>query len=272
MVTAREYARLAAKARRNGVINTPDLIAVRPERTAVNAYWKWIEGHYDARVERVLGVISDSWLRENIGQLRVGSLVAPFDGKAIPEHGLLLGAPIEQQPVTWRDCSKWTLHVPRKSRQQDAVGPHKDPCESCHAIELDDAQLGVVAEAFYRAWGADARPESLDPQCFLFGQPPLTSIYAKKSDGPPIGRIVGLCDQRPIVDFVDRAQGSTTVQVNAFLDRVQAIPDVVVISRSAAGKRLDEVLDAVRAAWSEKTTFDEPVTEQAPTNGEAALD
>jgi len=254
VATAIRYANAVANAKRIGVWMTPEIIASQLTRTAVNSYWRWIEGHYETRVAPVLRALVDSALRDGVGRLRISSLVGPFAGKTIP----VKGAPHAQEnpdgsiawhlpprvDVRWLPCERWTLHVPL------AGAPvHKDPCIDCAVIELTPAQLKIVADAYYKAWGP-RDPSTLPPECLLFGQPPPTSVYAPAPPTTPVGRVVALLPDGPVCEAIERLRGTVASQVNAFIDRVSSNPpDVIVISRAVAGDRLRDVVGAVIDAW-----------------------
>lgn len=253
IATACEYARLVAKAKRDGTVNDPNLIRARVEQTAVRAYWKWIEPFYESRVRPVVRALP--FARGAIGQLRISSLVPPHPGKVIP-----VKAPPKFE-LQWVPSDRWTLHVPQVETPKDGappitVAPHTDPCESCSALELDDQQLQVIAAVFHAAWGPRTPagvwpPRDLPAECFLFGQPPQSSVYGHQPrDSSRIGRVTALLEGGPLSDLVDSVRGSVTPSNNTFIERLQQhVPDVVVIDRAAAGDRLMEVLEAVASAW-----------------------
>lgn len=262
--SAREYTRLVAKSKREGRYGIPNSITNAVEHTAVRAYWKWIEIHYNTRVAPVLRTVINSELRAGIGRLRIGSLVPPFAGKTIPvkgaprastnPDGTIAWGQIPKVEIKWVPTEHWTLHVP-----QPDTPVHVDPCGDCATIELTAAQMAFVAEAFYKAWGP-REPSTLPPECFLFGQAPPISIYAPTPSATPVGRVVGLLPNGPLCAAIDQLRGSVTDQPRAFIERINSggAPDVVVISRAAVGDRLREVLGAVIDAWGGIAPADEP--------------
>lgn len=262
--TAKRYVYAIAKERQSGRWLHPDIIGEALSHSALTAYWKWITTHYSLRLSRVLKTVISGDLRAGIGRLRVGSLVGPFAGKAIP----WLGAPMSDRlpdgtffslprEVQWQPTEHWTLHVPPTN-----LPVHKDPCVDCTTIELNDEQLRAVSEAFYDAWGTAAKPWEMPPECFLFGQPPLVGDFAPTPDVEPVGRIVALLPDGPICAAMEQLKAAVAGQVGAFIDRLaDRRPDVIVLSRALVDTRLEEVLAAVRAAWK--------VEEAAGANGES---
>lgn len=268
-VTALRYARLVAYAKRDGEVMAPHLITKQPNLTAVRAYWRWIEIHYDARVMPVIKALPH--VRDLVGHLRISSLVPPLEGKMIPKRGAprFTANPMEggvaELSLEWVPSTAWTLHVPPKPKRPEnsepneppiVVPPHQDPCADCAALELSTEQLQVVASVFHAAWGARNPPgvwppQDLAPESFLFGQPPPTSIYAHQGkDREKVGRIAALVADGPIADTVEQFRGVVTSQPRAFLDRLQQqSADVVVLERTALGDKLNDVLLAIAEMW-----------------------
>lgn len=257
--TALRYVRLVADAKHAGRLDDPKRVARQPDLTAVMAYWRWIEVAYEKRVQDVVRALPE--LRGSVGHLRVGSLVAPVQGKLIPPRGSAfapsLGMGGAARPVPWIPSSRWTLHVPPVppgdatpwGNGRPLTPPHTDPCSTCAAIELTDEQLAVVARTFYAAWG-NRTPESLPPESFLFGQPPIAGIYAPAHTAVPLGKVLALVERGPIADNVEQQlRGATTVDVDAFIAGIRdRNPDTVVISRALAGPRWHEIINALAAA------------------------
>ncbi len=255
---ATEYARLAAKLRREGRLGTPELLVQRNERTAANAYWRWVEGSYAGRTIPVIRAFADEDVRRGIGWLRVHSLVPPFEGKAVRRVTRLptamLNAELREDPsggvlavpreTALFPCATWTLHVPRSP-----VAAHKDPCDDCIVIELDAAKLDVLAQGFEAAWG-HRDLQRVPPECYLFGQPPRETKLAVQ-DPESTGRVVALVPNGALASALEAFGSSVTPQAVSFSARVrEPVPDVVVISRKAAGAELESVLAAVRSAWA----------------------
>jgi hypothetical protein len=259
--------------KRTGRLSDPDAIPEPLNRTAARAYWKWVGGHYDERLSPVhkaiyFGLKRD--IRDWLGRLRMHSLVPPAEGKLIPMRSppinhVLPGAPVvvdenspprwsppvpkikstawENWELRWIATKHWTLHLPLKG-----AAPHVDPCADCNAIELYDEQLQVVAEAFYKAWGRERTPMQMPPELFLFGQPPLTSVFAAPVPSAA-GSIVALVPNGALCDNVEHLHGSATPGITDFVNRMQdRVPDTVVVDRRLAKRQPDAVLHAI-SAW-----------------------
>jgi hypothetical protein len=148
---------------------------------------------------------------------------------------------------TWQASANWTLHVP----PDDIMPVHSDPCLACTTIELSESQLQALGVAFHAAWGLQADLTTIPKDCFLFGQPPPTSVYAAPAP-MTTAHIVALVSEGTMCDAVTRLRGVVVEQVGVFRDRVcEREPDVIVLARDVVGQRLDEVLEAIRAAWTE---------------------
>lgn len=255
---AREYLRLTAKLRREGRLGTPELLVQRTERTAANAYWRWIEDSYAGRTIPVIRAFADEDVRRAITWLRVHSLSPPFEGKTVRRvtrlPTALLNPALRDEPgggvralpieSALFPCDAWTLHVPRSP-----VAAHRDPCDDCIVVELDAAKLEVLARAFESAWGHRDLTR-VPPECYLFGQPPRETKLAAQ-DPEATGRVVALMPNGALAAALEAFGGSVTQQTTAFTDRVrEPVPDVIVISRKAAGAELENVLAAVRSVWS----------------------
>ncbi len=250
---AAEYARIAAKVFREGRAAEPERLIVPNQRTAINAYWRWADEAYELRTRSVMRAISHDALRKGVSRLRVHSLSAPFEGKKILQMTsfpqLRLDGDtksIDFRPATqaWVDCPAWTLHVP----QSDDVPVHQDPCATCTVIALDLQQVEVVAAAFESAWGHRDLTQ-VAPGHFLFGRPPREANGPVR-ETPADGRVVALLMAGPLADAVTHLRGVSTRIPSLFVERLQeAVPDVVMISRAAAGNDLPAMLAAIAKAW-----------------------
>jgi len=250
---AGEYARLIAKVIREGRVGNPELIAERSQRTAINAYWAWVEAAYYVRVQPVIRAFAHSDVREGVEWLRVGSLVPPTPGKKIPRltkmPTITLDSNTQAAASTaaefgWFETNAWTLHVPRSAK----VPMHTDPCIDCTPIELTPELLEVIAKAFEDAWG-HRDLQRVPAECFLFGQPPRSGSRAT-TQAVSVGKIVALLPPSVLADNVTQLRGYVTEQEDAFRSRLtEGEVDVLVISREAAGKHFAGLLHAVRLAW-----------------------
>lgn len=251
--TAFMYGRLAAKAKRDGLILTPSAINSRTMLTAVNRYWKWVNEHYDQRVRPLLRDLPAYMIRDGLTRIRVAHLVGPFEGKMVP---------IEQHPIhktqeTMRPASGWTLHIPRDDNTPLTERPWEDP--NCAVLDLDAKQLKVVADAFYAAWG-NVDIASMPRECLLFGQPPLGSPFEKERRDP-VGRVVGLMGDTAVAHILEQVHASMTPYLDTFLDRIrERPPDVLVVDGRGVKGGLPAALRAVADAL-----------EAQPTNGAGAL-
>jgi hypothetical protein len=249
---AGEYARLAAKALRDGYAASPERITARSERTAVNAYWLWVEGAYHERVHPVIAAFADVDMRRAVSWLRIGSVVPPTPGKKIPR--LLKVATMEMNSETlearmippeygWVDTDQWTLHVP--------TGPcaaHTDPCLTCMPVELTPLRLEIIARAFEGAYG-HRQLGTMDPASYLFGTPPRDGVQAQQNLRA-MGEIVALLPPSVLADHVRGLQGYVTGLEDAFRSRLaEGHADVVVISRELTGRKYGSILHAIRQAW-----------------------
>jgi len=258
---AAHYVRLAARLKRQGRLNMPAAITHNTERTAANAYWRWVSESYTARLSPVLRAFAKSdFVRTAYTWIRVHALVPPVipgkDVKRIPRltsfgHSSL--DPVTREVVVheaprveWVPTTAWTLHVPHKP-----APPHEDPCPDCAVIELDDkgVQLQVLATAFESAWGH--RDLSRVPaDALLFGAPPREDAQVVERTVAPAGRIVALMPPSQLANDVERLGGSVVRELDMFAARArEVVPDAVVISRASAGARLEDVLAVVRAVW-----------------------
>ena len=244
---AREYARLAAKLKREGQINHLALLSRRNERTAANAYWTWIAESYTVRVTPVIRALQQYDVRQRIGFIRRHSLVPPFEGKRVPRltrwprlalDGDTRSIAYDPGETTMAPCGSWTLHVPPR-----ALPAHSDPCMDCTVIELTEAQLYVIAEAFKSAWG-HCDLNRVPPECPLFGQPPPEGDVPVV-DAEGVGRTVALMPTSALSNAIENVGGSVTPQVETFLARLEGA-DSVLISKKLVAERRDEVVAAVR--------------------------
>lgn len=254
---ATEYARLTAKAMREGRVGTPKALTSRSAQTAVNAYWRWVETSYAARIAPVLRALTVQvpGLREVIGAIRRGSLVPPPVApavKLIPQPGWIqtaalnadtMSVELDAPPRTqWVPCNDWTLHVPRDPR----TPVHVDPCETCNTIGLSDTQLDVIATAFESAWG-HRNLFDVPAECPLFGQPPISDATAAAGNTKTVGRVVALIQPCALSDTVQAMHGSVSRDATVFRARVREgdPPDVIVVSRTADPVLFDLVLGTV---------------------------
>lgn len=249
---ASEYARLAAKVFREGRSGEPNKIVVHTQRTAINAYWAWANESYELRVQGVIRAFADDAIRRGVRWLRVCSLVPPSPGKTIPRmtkfpsiwtDGDTRTVGMIPAEITWVPTEAWTLHVP-----QQECAAHVDPCLDCTPIELDAARLEAVAVAFEKAWG-HRDIAKVPANNLLFGMPPRESAPARAAS--PDGRVLALLMPGALADAVTYLSGSSVRIPSIFAERVaEAPPDVVVISRAAAGDNWRAMLAAVEKAWS----------------------
>lgn len=237
VTTAQQYVKLVARLRRQRRLAAPDLIALTPERTAANAYHAWAATSYGFRAQLVtdaLGAQGEK-LRPAIPWLRRGSLVPPSPEKRIP---------MPVNPITeMRDyvpCDKWTLHVPKSD-----VRPHTDPCADCETVELTDAQVVVIAEAFAQAWGSRDVFWTTPADARLLGEPPLGG-YGEK---PRQVEVVALSGRTTVSDALARAEVLVTRSVNAFVDLLREGVDGIYLERAMCADKLDDVLEAIEDAW-----------------------
>lgn len=247
---AGEYARLVAKLIRDGLATEPNRVTRLNERTAIKAYWAWVNGAYDDRVRPVLRALVDDHVRKGIKWLRVHSLVGAAPGKRIPRvvrmpqlrlDGTARTSVLTPAEMAWVETSAVTLHVPTKP-----VVAHTDPCPDCIAFELQPEQIEVIAAAFEQAWGH--RDVSLVPaDAPLFGTPPTDDTPTVRSVEQS-GRVVALLPPGLLSDAVTQLRGSVARTPEAFQARLAEGTDVVMVDRQAIGDEVFErVLTALRA-------------------------
>lgn len=249
---AAEYARLVAKLVREGRAATPEFVTQRNARTAINAYWEWIEAAYTERVRPVIRALVDADVTRGISWLRRSSLVPPREGKTIPRLAAMPQLHLDADTraahstaaeIVWVPSAAWTLHVPRAP-----LAVHEDPCGNCTPIELDAAKLEVIAQAFEKAWG-HRDLAAVPPECLLFGRPPRVQDPPKQ-DIVPARRILALLPAGALGDAVTQLGGAVVRDVEAFCDRLgDSDNEIVVISRSMAVDHRHELLQALSAAW-----------------------
>lgn len=273
--TAAHYVKLVAKLRRQGKLDQPELIAHVTERTAANAYMRWVVEAHTARLAPVRRLFTNE--RERLKFLRVHSLVPPYGDKRIPivqlpqateipadvlaskpdpDNPTSLVPALPASPPRWEENAVvmvpapnvWTLHIPH-----GPVEPHTDPCETCTAHILSDRQLSVLGDAFFAAWG-HRDINALSPDEYLFGSPPIDNEVSR-----PLAkteRVVALIGDQAITtrDALSRAvHAQTSHDVNEFLARLRdGSVAGVYISRETAGERLGDVLGAIWNAWGER--------------------
>lgn len=246
------YVKSVAKLRRQGRLQTPRAIQNRTDRTAANAYWRWVRETYDARVAPVLAAFGSAELRHGIQRVRVSGLVPPSPEKKLywPQLHMTHGSDGPGQPADYRieECPDlWTLHVPR-----DPTTPwHNDPCiDQCSVLKLTTPdQIESVRGAIERAWG-HTELIKLPRDAFLFGQPPLIESAVESTE---TFNVVALARRESrIGGAVEALAGSCTPDVSTFLSRVGSSMDVDAVAIDFAAVAPDHaatVLDTVRSAW-----------------------
>ncbi len=249
---AGEYARLAAKLVRDGKTR-PEQLSKPNERTAMNAYWRWIESSYEKRVQAVQIAMAPADLRKAFGWLRVHSISPPFEGKTVPRLTQMPqlyfdaethAASMEPERYERVPCTSWTLHVPEKE-----TPVHADPCDTCAVYELTPEQLTVIAAAFEDAWG-HRDIGRMPPEALLFGTPPMNAERRAQA-ATETGRVVGLIHPCTLSDHVMAHGGHVADSLPALISRLNDGPaDVLVLSRTMIG---EERFDAVVQALGEPT-------------------
>ncbi len=249
-----EYARLVAKAIRDGVASTLESITARNMRTAVNAYWEWVNVSYTTRVQPVLRAFAStgSHVREGFGQIRRSSLVPPFPGKTVPRLVRFNNGSLDPETKTvvmpsaptmaWEPCDTWTLHVPVAPN----TPPHQDPCATCAVIPLDVQLLEVLAVAFEKTWGSRDL-NSVPPETLFFGEPPREGKIAEKVRASA-GRIVALVQPGALRDALTRVGAICVDEPGVFVERLGEGADVVVVTKA----RVDESVRAAVKTWGER--------------------
>jgi hypothetical protein len=264
---AEMYVKLVARLRRQGRLADVELIHHRSERTAANAFLKWQRETYALRAREVARAFPRHDIAARVRFLRRHSLVQPYDGKQIPvatmpkpiEGSLAENFPIpllgsqpqlrivdsnskEDLVVTWGPTDKWTLHVPSRLTM-----PHVDPCPECLAIELDEAQLNVIAGAFEKAWGH--RDLTLvPPEAYLFGAPPSDSDIGERAlrGEKAVAFVRNGCVR---ADVLAKDGVSVVGELAPFVERLGDGVEGVYLSREACAEKLGDVLGAVWKAW-----------------------
>jgi len=248
---AGEYARVVAKLVREGLSTDPTRVTRLNERTAIKAYWSWVDTAYDARVQPVLHAITDDHVRKGIKWLRVHSLVGPAAGKKIPRivrmaqlhlDGGTRTAVMTPAEVAWVETAATTLHVPTTP-----VPAHQDPCANCVAFELDAMQVETIARAFEKAWG-HRDIERVPADAYLFGTPPLEDAPPERGS-EPTGRIVALLDSSPLADAITQLRGNVARTTEAFRARLDEGADAVLVSRGADAARFERAVQALREIY-----------------------
>jgi len=245
------YVKSVAKLRRQGRLQAPRTIQNRTDRTAANAYWRWVRETYDARVAPVLAAFGSAELRHGIQRVRVSGLVPPSPEKKLywPQLHMTHGDG-PRQPADYRieTCPDlWTLHVPR----DQTVPWHNDPCiDQCTVLKLTTSeQIEAVRLAIERAWG-HTELGKLPRDAFLFGQPPLVEVGIEATE---TFNVVALARRESrIGGAVETLAGSCTTDVSTFLARTgggMEVDAVVIDFATAPIDHLDAILDAVRTAW-----------------------
>lgn len=254
------YVKLVARLRRMGRLNHPEVLVHRVEKTAATAYWKWINTGYDDRVLLVTRSFRDAELNAGIRWIRRGQLVPPYPGKKLLRR--LIPTPATMGMVAQDPCDVWTLHIPRNGH----TPAHADPCVDCAYLKVSDAQLGLIADAFEKAWG-HRDLEAVPADCYLFGQPPIVDLIEHNFKATsrvvavlPNGALTAACEQI--------AAASVSRSAPTFLDRIKGddVSDVALNFDSIGPDYLDTVLVAVREAglrWYARPKFEpekKPVT------------
>jgi hypothetical protein len=268
---AAHYVKLVGRLKRQGRLVDVTQIHNRAERTAANAYVKWRAATYATLAPAVAHVLPGVYVKR-VRYLRRHSISPPAAGKMIPipqmpvsvdisEFAPATGAPhlsvVESgaidvpsreisvppaPPIAWQAAEQsWTLHVPH-----EFVAPHVDPCESCSAFVLDNAQLEAIAVAFERTWG-HRDINVLPPEAYLFGTPPSESDEeAARKGGEKALAIVSAASTR--ADDMDRIAVPVMLDVESAIKKFASVEGVY-ISRAACGNRLNEVLGGLWNAW-----------------------
>jgi hypothetical protein len=244
--TAVLYAGEIVKARRDGSLMSPGVLARQQTYTAVRAYWKWIAEQYEPRVNAViqaLCLVAPS-IRDRITWLRCGSIVPPLAGKQIPTkvfamNTLQLPRSKEElatnlhalNEIKWSPSSSWTLHIPTK----EGTPAHTDPCPDCIAIELSAEHVQVIATGFYDAWGATAKLENMPGDCLLFGNPPLADLNAVASNVvEAIGAIQALVDRGQFMTTLENFKATVTESPFDFIERLHKNRTDVIVMKITA--------------------------------------
>ncbi len=248
--TAHHYARAVMRLARTGRLYDDALHTAAAEQTAGGLYIRWYEEFYEKIVSSLQRAFPTFEFGRRAAWLRVGSLVKPYDTKRVPVPRTPFDIPIGQdangrliytEPATMIVSHAWTLHVP--SYEAPA---HTDPCEDCTPIELDQAQLTMIAQAFRTAWGETKNIDDVPPDAFLFGERPKsrTAVVQKLRVSSLLTK-----DEDALMHVSSTAAIRRNFEVNEFRERMHDA-DIVVVSRRACGDRLRDVLDKIGEACS----------------------
>jgi hypothetical protein len=266
------YVKIAARLRRKGVLNTPQVLQHRVERTAANGFWRWASDTYDERVRPILRAVNDPGLTQGVRWLRRSSLVPPSPGKVLRRRLL----PVPSRPgeaaqpprtIAEEPYDGWTLHVPRSER----TPVHEDPCPDCLVVKLTPEQLEACAVAFERAWG-HRNLAAIPADMFLFGTPPASAAVDARLR--PTRGIVAVLPEGATATALDQLGGSVSREILAFAERLRANPEASTVALDFECLRdghLDLALAAVREAgvrWLEAhpAAPARPPAEPLPTN------
>lgn len=251
--TALEYARRVAAAAARGHLTRPELCTYSTERTAVNAYWRWVGQRYELRIEKVAQAVrarGHGEIRDKADRLTVGCLSPPFMGKqvAIPNHPNVAaqGGPSH----TLHDAQgHWTVHVPPHD-----VEPHnhRSICYTCTPYVLENDELEAIAHAFYDAYGPNRDPFTLPIDAPLFGRVPLKGLFSAPTNPvPPFGAVTALVPPHTLLEgYLDRIHATTTADVATFIQRIESYGvDVAIVDlRQINDEELESVMQALRAS------------------------
>ena len=233
--TALIYVKLAARLARRGELYVPDKIRHTPERTAANAYHTWRGELYTKASNIIAAALAVD--AEVVARLRVHSLSFPRAGKmlALPPN------PITQQR-SYELYEGLTLHIPKR----DDTPVHDDPClDECTIVKLTPAQTEALAVAVELVWGTRS-VWTLRSSLKLIGEPPLSS-YEDKAKNVAVVALSGFTNTS---EALGRNKAYVTRSPDEFIAGVRDKPDAVYIARDVCTGRLDDVLDAIRSAWS----------------------
>lgn len=250
--TAVVYVTHVARLRRQGKLTAVDAITNVTARTAANAFNRYVTELRAASVAQ-LHALFPAELHERFSFLRVHSCVGAYPGKTVPPmrgwHNTPMGSTVvdtETKLVTytndvpWEPCDMPTLHVPKHE-----VAAHADPCETCEVVRLTQEQVAAVLAAVTVVWG-HANLAVLDPTAPLLGG---VSIDMPDPAFAPL-RTLGLSEPNPVARGVARLHGEIVTNADTFISLLRADTDGVYLSREACHEKLDDVLNAIRAAWT----------------------
>lgn len=253
---AAQYVKLAGRLRKQGRLNQPEAIVHNVERTAANAYHRWRRESYVSNTQALVRAFANEDLRRGIAWLRRSSLVHPYPGKVVRTLASMSQLQLDPEtqeavavPPTFVEapCTVWTLHVPRS-----ASPVHVDPCPNCVTIELDDAKLLAVAEAFERAWGHRDLTK-VPPECPLFGEsPPVDEDAEHVAAVKPGGKIVALLPAGALAGVLNNLGAVVSERPEVFAARAAEGADVLVVGRNGLGdERFADAVESLRGIANE---------------------